>query len=87
MSRALEFSLDGTKKKPTQMYVHRQDFLLYSPFYDVYKDKCICLNAYFFGFRRSNNTPGRAHKLNTARIYLFIYFYVYLNETFFFSSY
>lgn len=66
------------------MYVHRQDFLLYSPFYDVYKDKCICLNAYFFGFRRSNNTPGRAHKLNTARIYLFIYFDVYLNETFFY---
>lgn len=75
MSRALEFSLNGTKKKPTQMYVHRQDFLLYSLFYDVYKDKCICLNAYFFGFRRSNNTPGRAHKLNTARIYLFIYLF------------
>lgn len=66
------------------MYVHRQDFLLYLLFKDVYKDKCICLNAYFFGFWRSNNTPGRAHKLNTARIYLFIYFDVYLNETFFY---
>lgn len=41
------------------------------------------LKCLFFGFRRSNNTPGRAHKLNTARIYLFIYFDVYLNETFF----
>lgn len=46
MSRALEFSLNGTKKKPTQMYVHRQDFLLYL----LYKDKCICLNAYFLDF-------------------------------------
>lgn len=38
------------------------------------------LKCLFFGFRRSNNTPGRAHKLNTARIY----FDVYLNETFFY---
>lgn len=38
------------KKNPTQMYVHRQDFLLYLLFKDVYKDKCICLNAYFLDF-------------------------------------
>lgn len=42
------------------------------------------LKCLFFGFRRSNNTPGRAHKLNTARIYSFIYFDVYLNETSFY---
>lgn len=39
------------------------------------------LKCLFFGFRRSNNTPGRAHKIIPR---VFIYFDVYLNETFFY---